>query len=113
MKSKKNAIEDDATPTALRNCVKEWEDWKRDQNRRFHAKREEIAQRYGIMVKLLRANRRFSQKQLAQMIGSSTSVIGKIEAGLIIPSEEINAKMIDFFRKTPEFRFGRENLGAP
>ena len=118
MRSKTNETTDrtneySATPAAMVKVLAEWDLFKKEEVNRYHAKRQEFAERYGILVKLLRARRRISQKELAGMIGISEGVIGKIETGYLLPSDRIHNMLIDFFRMTPEYRFGRTNLAEP
>ncbi len=48
--------------------------------------KEAIAQRVGVAVKTLRKERKFTQQQLAMLMGTGRSYISKLESGRIVPS---------------------------
>jgi transcriptional regulator with XRE-family HTH domain len=57
----------------------------------------------GDKIQKLRKERDWSQKQLAEMIGTSGPIIGRYERGEMIPSVEVAKKLADSFKVTLDY----------
>lgn len=61
-------------------------------------------------LKMLRGERKVSQKELADAIKSQQSSINRMEHGLMDPSGEYLIKMADFFDVSVDFLLGRTDI---
>ena len=69
---------------------------------------------FGERLKLLRKSRGITQEQLAEIIGVERSSIGKYEGkSKTIPSDDVKAKIADYFNVSTDYLLGRSDVAEP
>lgn len=63
----------------------------------------------GDRLKALRTNKHMTQRQLAQLLGVTKSMVSAYETGIRYPSYDILIRLAGIFGVTTDYLLGREN----
>lgn len=64
----------------------------------------------GNIIRELREDKSYTQRQLAKMIGISSGCLSKYETGKTLPAPDILIKLADVFNVSVDYLIGKNNL---